>query len=82
LTIEGVDVFVRPTTQIPVVAFDGRPLPFADGAFDCVQFVDVLQPPKAERKARDHAPVRREQRSRPVAFRSDLALRQLLPIVV
>ena len=29
LAIEGVDVFRRPTTQIPVTVFDGRHLPFA-----------------------------------------------------
>ena len=42
LSIEGVDVFQRPTTQIPVAVFDGRHLPFADSSFDCVLFVDVL----------------------------------------
>jgi hypothetical protein len=47
LTIERVDVFRGPTTQIPVIAFDGRPLPFADGALDSVQFVDGLQALKA-----------------------------------
>jgi len=42
LAIEGVDVFKRPTTQIPVTVFDGHLLPFGDGSFDCVLFVDVL----------------------------------------
>jgi SAM-dependent methyltransferase len=42
LSIEGVDVFQRPTTRIPVTVFDGHHLPFADGSFDCVLFVDVL----------------------------------------
>jgi SAM-dependent methyltransferase len=42
LTIEGIDVFQRPTTHIPVTVFDGRHLPFADSSFDCVLFVDVL----------------------------------------
>jgi SAM-dependent methyltransferase len=42
LAIEGVDVFQRPTTQIPVTVFDGHHLPFADSSFDCVLFVDVL----------------------------------------
>jgi SAM-dependent methyltransferase len=42
LAIEGVDVFQRPTTQIPVTVFDGHRLPFADSSFDCVLFVDVL----------------------------------------
>jgi SAM-dependent methyltransferase len=42
LAIEGVDVFQRPTMHIPVTVFDGHHLPFADRAFDCVLFVDVL----------------------------------------
>jgi SAM-dependent methyltransferase len=42
LAIEGVDVFQRPTTHIPVTVFNGNHLPFADRSFDCVLFVDVL----------------------------------------
>jgi len=42
LTIEGVDVFERPTTHIPVTVFDGTHLPFGDRSFNCVLFVDVL----------------------------------------
>jgi SAM-dependent methyltransferase len=42
IDIEGVDILVRPETQIPVTAFDGRVLPFPDASFDIVQFVDVL----------------------------------------
>lgn len=42
LTAEGIDVFVRPQTHIPVTAFDGHTLPFADRSIDVVQFVDVL----------------------------------------
>jgi SAM-dependent methyltransferase len=42
LSIEGVDVFERPTTHIPVTVFDGIHLPFGDQSFDCVLFVDVL----------------------------------------
>jgi SAM-dependent methyltransferase len=42
LAITGVDVLVRPQTRVPVHAFDGKRLPFADGAFDVVTFVDVL----------------------------------------
>ncbi len=42
ITIEGVDVMVRPSTKIPVTAFDGRTLPAADGRYDVVLLVDVL----------------------------------------
>jgi SAM-dependent methyltransferase len=40
--IVGVDVLARPNACIPVTPFDGRQLPFADGSFDVVMFVDVL----------------------------------------
>ncbi|SMQ72126.1 Methyltransferase domain-containing protein [Devosia lucknowensis] len=42
LSIEGIDVLVRPVTHIPVTAYDGATLPFVDGAFDYVTIVDVL----------------------------------------
>lgn len=42
LRIEGVDVLVRPSTAIPVRAFDGTNLPFADGAYDAVMLCDVI----------------------------------------
>jgi SAM-dependent methyltransferase len=42
LKLTGVDVLVRENTRVPVEAFDGRSLPFADGSFDAVTFVDVL----------------------------------------
>ncbi len=42
LEVEGIDVLVRPGTPIPVREFDGRTLPFDDGAVDVVTFVDVL----------------------------------------
>ena len=42
VTISGVDFIVRTETHIPVTQFDGRRLPFDDGAFDVVMFVDVL----------------------------------------
>nr|WP_294168706.1 class I SAM-dependent methyltransferase [uncultured Sphingomonas sp.] len=40
--IEGVDVLVRPGTAIPVVQYDGRHIPHADGAFDAALLIDVL----------------------------------------
>jgi SAM-dependent methyltransferase len=42
LSVEGIDVLVRPETAIPVAPFDGTTIPFDDGAFDAVVFVDVL----------------------------------------
>lgn len=42
LKLSGVDVLVRPRTVIPVIAFDGTMLPFADATQDAVMFVDVL----------------------------------------
>jgi SAM-dependent methyltransferase len=40
--IKGVDVLVRQPSRIPVAAFDGGRLPYADRAFDFVLLVDVL----------------------------------------
>ena len=42
LTINGIDILVRPQTHIPVVPFDGNTIPYPDRAFDVVMFVDVL----------------------------------------
>ncbi len=42
VSIEGLDVLVRPRTQIPVRAFDGLTLPAGDDSVDLVMFVDVL----------------------------------------
>jgi SAM-dependent methyltransferase len=40
--IEGIDPLVRPDTQIPVREFDGTTIPYPDGSYDAVLFVDVL----------------------------------------
>jgi SAM-dependent methyltransferase len=40
--IEGIDVLVRTETAFPVTPFDGRSIPFEDGAFDAVITIDVL----------------------------------------
>ena len=40
--ITGIDVLVRPTTQIPVQSFDGKRIPFDDASYDAVTLVDVL----------------------------------------
>lgn len=42
VSIEGIDVLVRPGTEIPVTEFDGDNIPWADGHFDIALFVDVL----------------------------------------
>ena len=42
LAVEGIDVLVRPATHIPVQSFDGVDIPYADGSFDVVLFLDVL----------------------------------------
>jgi SAM-dependent methyltransferase len=42
VAISGVDVMMRPSAQIDVRQFDGLSLPFHDGSFDAVMFVDVL----------------------------------------
>jgi SAM-dependent methyltransferase len=42
LEIQGIDVLARPASAIPVKLFDGITIPFVDGSFDTVMFVDVL----------------------------------------
>lgn len=42
VSIRGLDVLPREQSHIPVQIFDGRKIPFEDGAFDVVLFVDVL----------------------------------------
>ena len=42
VAIEGIDVLVRPGTEIPVTEFDGDTIPWADDHFDIALFVDVL----------------------------------------
>lgn len=42
LEIEGIDYVVRSKTLIPVRAYDGKRLPYADKSFDFVTIVDVL----------------------------------------
>lgn len=42
VSIEGIDVLVRPGTEIPVTEFDGDTIPWGDGHFDIALFVDVL----------------------------------------
>ena len=42
VSIVGIDVLVRPGTEIPVTEFDGDTIPWPDGHFDIALFVDVL----------------------------------------
>jgi ubiquinone/menaquinone biosynthesis C-methylase UbiE len=42
IKIEGIDVLIRPSTQIPVRLFDGEHIPFSENSVDVVSFVDVL----------------------------------------
>jgi len=42
VSLEGVDVMVREGARIQVSCFDGSTLPFPDGSFSTVLFVDVL----------------------------------------
>jgi SAM-dependent methyltransferase len=38
----GIDVLVRPDTEISIAPFDGSHVPYDDGSFDAVTLVDVL----------------------------------------
>lgn len=42
IKIEGVDVLLRPKSNIQIKKFDGQHLPYANGSFDTVMFIDVL----------------------------------------
>jgi SAM-dependent methyltransferase len=42
LTVVGIDPLVREHTHIPVQGFDGKTIPYGDGRFDVVLFIDVL----------------------------------------
>jgi SAM-dependent methyltransferase len=42
VTIEGIDVMIRPETKIPVQKYDGAHFPYADGSFDYIMLIDVL----------------------------------------
>lgn len=42
VTIDGVDVLLRPDTAIKVEEYDGKTIPFGDGAYEVSMLVDVL----------------------------------------
>jgi SAM-dependent methyltransferase len=42
ISVEGIDVLVRPTAKIPVLPYDGIHIPFSSASFDVVMLVDVL----------------------------------------
>jgi len=41
-SIQGIDIFLRPRLQIPVLKYDGVHIPHPDQSFDAVIFLDVL----------------------------------------
>jgi SAM-dependent methyltransferase len=60
LAAEGLERVVRGGEPIPVHAYDGRTIPFADGAFDVVVLADVLHhEPDPDRLLRECARVTR-----------------------
>ncbi|MCE9608918.1 MAG: class I SAM-dependent methyltransferase [Chthoniobacter sp.] len=42
VSVEGIDIMLRPKRYVPIVEFDGRVIPHPDASFDVVMFVDVL----------------------------------------
>ena len=42
VSVSGVDINVQPNSVIPIRAYDGKVLPYADGSFECVLLIDVL----------------------------------------
>jgi len=42
ISIEGIELLVRPITHMPVKAFNGETIPYPDGSFETVMFVDAL----------------------------------------
>jgi SAM-dependent methyltransferase len=42
ISIRGIDVFQRKDAAMPMQTFDGESIPYAEGSFDIVMFVDVL----------------------------------------
>lgn len=42
ITIEGIDVLVRPNPSLRVKAFNGSIIPYPDTSFDVAMFIDVL----------------------------------------
>lgn len=42
ISIQGIDVLVRPNTFISVKEYDGKHIPYDDAAFDTVMSIDVL----------------------------------------
>jgi len=42
VSVQGIDTLVWPEGKIPVRKFDGEQIPFDDGSFDVVMFIDVL----------------------------------------
>ena len=47
ISISGIDVRQRNDAAIPVETFDGKSIPYDEGSFDVVMFVDVSTTPSS-----------------------------------
>jgi SAM-dependent methyltransferase len=74
-SVTGVDVAPRllPTVRFPCAAYDGVNLPFADGAFDCALFCNVLHHVEPSARARLLGEALRVTAGGPVIVKDHLA---------
>jgi len=55
LEISGIDIMARPNSAIPVSLYDGEQIPYNDGSYDAVMFIDVLHHVKQIKKMLEEA---------------------------